>query len=376
MRVAIVHDYLNQRGGAERVVGTLHEMFPEAPIFTSVLDRTQLWPQLRSADIRVSWMQRLPGLTRHFKKYLLLYPLVFDRLDLSGFDLVLSSSSAFAKAVRPPPRGLHVCYCHTPARFLWSYDQYIEREEFGRITRRTLPWAIRTLRRWDQRTADRPHRYAANSTAVAERIQSIYGREATVVPPPVDVERFRSLSGARGDYFLIVSRLNAYKRIHLAVEAFNRLRLPLLIVGDGPHRAVLERMAGPTIRFLGQIDDRQVATLFADCRALIFPGEEDFGITLVEANAAGRPVVAYQGGGALDTVEPEVTGVFFREPSADGLAEAVLRATRISWDQGTIRRHASRFDVAAFRERMERLILPLGVPRSAFQPGVRAAVAR
>jgi glycosyltransferase involved in cell wall biosynthesis len=375
MRIALVHDYLNQRGGAERVLAVLHEMFPDAPIFTSVLDRSTLWPALRSADIRVSWMQRLPGIQRNFKRYLPLYPLVFERLDLSGFDLVLSSSSAFAKAVRAPRGGRHVCYCYTPARFLWSYDQYVEREEFGRFTRAALPWAIRLLRRWDLRTAARPSQFVAISTVVAERIRRIYGREAVIVPPPVDVERFRHLSGEPGNYYLIVSRLNAYKRLHLAVEAFNKLRLPLLIVGEGPHRPVLERRAGPTVRFLGQMNDIRVGKLLADCRALIFPGEEDFGITVLEANAAGRPVVAFRGGGALDTVDPDVTGVFFPEASADSLAEAVARSARISWDRGEIRRHASQFDVATFRDRMERLLRTVVPPFRAPMPG-RAGAAR
>jgi glycosyltransferase involved in cell wall biosynthesis len=356
MRVAIVHDYLNQRGGAERVVAELHEMFPDAPIFTSIVDHETLWLALRSADIRPSWMQRLPGLRRHFKKYLLLYPLVFERLDLSGYDLVLSSSSAFAKAVRPPRGGVHVCYCHTPARFLWSYEQYVEREELDRLTRAALPLAIRVLRRWDLSTVDRVHRYAANSSAVAERIRRIYGREATIVPPPVDVDRFRGLSGEPGDYYLIVSRLNAYKRIHLAVEAFNRLHLPLVIVGDGPHRPALERVAGPTVRFLGYVDDRQVSRLLAGCRALIFPGEEDFGIAVLEANAAGRPVVAYRGGGALDTVRPGLNGVLFDAPTADALGEGVERERTETWDREAIRRHAERYSPAHFRARIRSLI--------------------
>jgi glycosyltransferase involved in cell wall biosynthesis len=376
VRVAIVHDYLNQRGGAERVLGVLHGMFPEAPIFTSVLDRSTLWPQLRSADIRVSWMQRLPGLRRHFKKYFLLYPLVFERLDLAGFDLVLSSSSAFAKAVRAPRGGVHVCYCHTPARFIWNYEEYVEHEALGRVARSALPLAIRILRRWDLRTAHRPTAYVANSTVVAERIRRIYGRDATVVPPPVEIDRFRGLSGVPGDYYLIVSRLNAYKRIHLAVEAFNHLHLPLVIVGEGPHRPALERMAAPTVRFLGRVDDGELGKLLGGCRALILPGEEDFGIAVLEANAAGRPVVAYLGGGALDTVEPGVTGVFFSEPSTDSLADAVLRAARIPWDPDALRRHAAHFDVAAFRERMDNLLFPfMRAPRTGPTVG-RAASAR
>jgi glycosyltransferase involved in cell wall biosynthesis len=347
-------------------------MFPEAPIFTSILDRSTLWPELRSADIRVSWMQRLPGLERHFKKYLLLYPFVFERLDLSGFDLVVSSSSAFAKAVRAPRGGVHVCYCHTPARFLWDYDRYVEHEELGRIVRMALPLAIRVLRRWDLRTADRPTAYVANSSVVAERIRRTYGREATVVPPPVDVDRFRGLPGEPGDYYLIVSRLNPYKRIHLAIEAFNQLRLPLVVVGEGPHRPALERMAGPTVRFRGYVEDAELGRLLAGCRALVFPGEEDFGITPLEANACGRPVVAFRAGGALDTIEPGVTGVFFAKPTAESLIEAVEESGKIKWDPIVIRRHASRFDPAAFRNRMAHFVLP-SVPALRADPAVGPA---
>ncbi len=364
MRIAIVHDYLNQRGGAERVVAAFHEMFPEAPIFTSVLDRSALWPELRSADIRVSWMQRLPGLRRHFKKYLLLYPLVFERLDLSGYDLVLSSSSAYAKGTKAPRGGAHVCYCHTPARFIWNYEQYVAHEDLGLAVRTLLPFGIRFLRGWDLRTANRPTAYVANSRVVADRIGRFYKRNATVVPPPVDVARFRGVMAEPGDYYLVVSRLNAYKRIDLAVEAFNRLRLPLVIAGDGPRGPALRRMAGPTIRFLGHVDERELLTLMAGCRALIFPGEEDFGITVVEANAAGRPVVAYLGGGALDTVDPGVTGVFFSEPSPESLADAVLRSAQIPWDSSAIRQHASRFDGVAFRQRMDAVLAPF-MPRPA-----------
>jgi glycosyltransferase involved in cell wall biosynthesis len=331
-------------------------MFPEAPIFTSILDRSTLWPELRSADIRVSWMQRLPGLERHFKKYLLLYPLVFERLDLSGFDLVLSSSSAFAKATRAPRGGAHVSYCHTPARFIWDYARYVEHEELGRIVRMALPLAIRVLRRWDLRTADRPTAYVANSSVVAERIRRIYGREATIVPPPVDVDRFRGLSGEPGDYYLIVSRLNPYKRIHLAIEAFNQLRLPLVVVGEGPHRPALERMAGPTVRFRGYVEDGELGRLLAGCRALVFPGEEDFGITPLEANACGRPVVAFRAGGALDTLREGVTGLFFREPTASALAGAIELERRARWNRVEIRRHAEAYRPKRFRERLETAI--------------------
>ena len=358
MRVAIIHDYLNQRGGAEWVVAVLHEMFPEAPIFASIVDRETLSPELQAADIRPSWMQHLPGLRRHFKKYLLLYPSVFEGLDLSDYDLVISSSSAFAKAVNPPGGTLHLCYCHTPARFIWDYQRYVERERLGPLARAFLPLAIRLLKTWDLRTAGRPHAYVANSTVVAARIRQVYHREAVVIPPPVDLKRFQPLEG-REDFYLIVSRLNPYKRIHLAIEAFNRLRLPLVIVGDGPHRPVLERLAGPTIRFTGYLSDDEVAQLYARCQALVIPGEEDFGLAVLEANASGRPVIAYRAGGALDTVKPDLNGIFFDQPSAESLADAVIRARKMCWDSQRIREHAEGYGVERFKERMGEAIRAL-----------------
>jgi len=359
-RIAIVHDYLNQLGGAERVVAALHTIFPWAPIFTSIVDRQRLWPELRDADIRTSWMQRLPGLRKHFKKYLLLYPLVFERLDLRGFDVVISSSSAFARGTRRPPGGRHICYCHTPPRFLWDYPRYVEREEFGRATRTVLPAMVALLRVWDRRTAGRPDQYVANSTVVRDRIRRIYRREAIVVPPPVEVTRFRTASPE--GYYLIVSRLNPYKRIDLAVEAFDRLGLPLVVIGDGPARRSLEAMAGPTIRFLGHLPDSEVARYYAGCEAFVFPGEEDFGITVLEANASGRPVVAYRAGGVLDTVRDGVTGVLFDTPSAESLAEAVRRHRASRWESGVIRRHAESYGSDAFRERLMAVVDGEGAP--------------
>jgi glycosyltransferase involved in cell wall biosynthesis len=351
MRVAIVADYLNQRGGAEWVVAVLHTMFPEAPVFTPILDRTSLWPPLADADIRVSWMQRLPGLRRHFRKYFVLYPLAVEGFDLSAYDLVVSSSCAFGKGARAAAHALHVCYCHTPMRFAWDYEAYVAREGLGRATRRVLPPLIRLMRRWDLRTAGRPHAYAANSTTVAGRIRRHYGREATVIPPPVDVSRFAP--GQRlAPYYLIVSRLQAYKRIDVAVEAFTRLGLPLRIVGDGPDRAALERLAGPEVSFVGRVPDRQVTRMMAECQALVIPGLEDFGIAAIEANAAGRPVLAFAGGGALDTVIDGVTGLTFPEQNAEALGAAVERHRQVRWQPRAIRAHAEGFDVAVFRRRM------------------------
>jgi len=355
VKVAIVHDYLNQAGGAERVVGTLHTMFPEAPIFTTILDRGSLWEVLRDADIRTSWMQKLPLLKRHFKAYLLFYPGAIERFDLREFDLVISSSSAFGKAAITRKDAVHICYCHTPMRFVWDYERYMEREQYGSPVRAVLVPVLRRFRKWDVKTAVRPDCYVANSTVVADRIRRFYGRESIIVPPPVAVQRFTPVSEPE-DFYLIVSRLNPYKRADLVVKAFNDLGRPLVIIGDGPDRAVLQRMAKPNIRFLGRLPDPEVASYYARCRALIFPGDEDFGIVPLEANAAGRPVIAFQAGGALDTVVDGETGIFFRELTPESLGNAVLRAEATPWDSAAIRRHAEDFAEPHFRERFMRVV--------------------
>jgi glycosyltransferase involved in cell wall biosynthesis len=354
-RTAIVADYLNQRGGAEWVVAILHEMFPDAPIFTTIVDRDSLWPPLRQARIVPSWMQKLPGLRRHFKKYLPFYYLAIEGLDLTEFDLVISSSCAFGLGARVQAGGVHICYCHTPARFIWEYDRYMEKEAVHPVVRRVLRTVMAGARRWDRAIARRPHHYVANSTSVAHRIRRCYGRDAIVIPPPVDVDRFLPADGP-GEHYLVVSRLNAYKRIDLAIQAFNVLKRPLVVVGEGPHRRVLERLAGPHVRCLGWVPDREVGRLYRSCRALVMPGEEDFGIAVVEAGASGRPVVAYRGGGALDTIVEGVSGVFFSEPTIEALVDAVERLERQRWNPPAIRAHAEQFGVASFKARFQAFV--------------------
>jgi glycosyltransferase involved in cell wall biosynthesis len=355
VKIALVHDYLNQAGGAERVLGVLHRMFPDAPVYTTILDRDALWPALRDADIRTSWMQRLPGLRTHFKKYLPFYPAAIERFDLHEYDLVISSSSAFAKGARVRPGAVHVCYCHTPMRFVWDFDRYVAREGFAYGTRLALAPVIRRLREWDLATKDRPDLYIANSSAVQDRIRRTYGRESEIAFPPVDTEQYY-LGDAAGDYYLIVSRLNGYKRIDLAVEAFNALGLPLLVIGDGPQRSRLEAMARSNIRFGGRMDDAEVAAHYAACRGLVFPGEEDFGIAPIEAALSGRPVIAYRAGGVLDTVRDGRTGVFFEQADPVALADAVRRCEGIQWDAATLRRHGEQFSEACFRARILALL--------------------
>jgi glycosyltransferase involved in cell wall biosynthesis len=266
-------------------------------------------------------MQRLPGVARHHQAYLLAYPFAFERLNLAGHDLVISSSSAWAKAVCPPPGVPHLCYCHAPMRFAWNLPGYIQGEPIHPLARVILPPVMAALRRWDVRTAKRVTRFIANSSAVADRIQRCYGRDSVVIHPPVATDRFQPASDTE-DWFLVVQRLVPYKRLDLVIEAFNALRLPLRIVGDGRARADLERLAGPTITFTGRLSDVELAHAFARCRAYIVPGEEDFAIAPVEAQAAGRPVIALAAGGVLDTVVEGQTGLFFHEQTPAALIEA------------------------------------------------------
>lgn len=356
MRVALIHDYLNQYGGAERVLEVLHELFPDAPVYTSIYDAEAMPASYRLWDIRTSWMQGLPGWRRFFRHYMPLYPSAFEGFDLSQYDLIVSSSSAFAKGIIPPPHARHVCYCHTPMRFAWRTDAYVERENIGGVLRGLLSVLLTYVRMWDVTSSKRVDLFIANSQEVAGRIRRVYGRDAVVVPPPVDLPAFRN--APPGDFYLAGGRLIPYKRLDLAIQAFNALKLPLVIFGDGRDRAALAALAGPTIRFTGRISEQEREDLFAHCRGFVFPGEEDFGITPLEAMAAGRPVVAYAAGGALDTVVDGVTGRFFHTPDAAALAAAVARTHTESYDAQAIRRHAEQFSREQFLKRMRACIEP------------------
>ena len=350
-RVALVHDYLNQYGGAERVLEQLHALFPDAPVYTSMYEPAAMPPAYREWDIRTSFMQRLPLVTRRHQVYLMAYPLAFESFDFSAYDLVISNSSAFCKGVVTGPDTLHICYCLTPMRFAWRYRDYIERERLGSLARAALPPFIHYLRLWDATSAARVDRYVAISTTVAARIRKYYGRHADVIYPPVDTSRF-SAGGSPGDYYLTVARLVPYRRIDLVVDAFSQLGLPVKIVGDGRDRARLEARAAPNVQFLGRATDEELVQLYAGCRAYLFPGEEDFGIAPVEAQAAGRPVIAYAAAGALDTVVDGETGVLFHEQTPEALAEAVRRLEASSFDSRRIRSHAERFSTDVFREQL------------------------
>jgi glycosyltransferase involved in cell wall biosynthesis len=296
-------------------------------------------------------MQYLPGLRRHFRHYFLFYPLAVESIDLSEYDLIVSSCFGYAKGIRKRKDAIHVCYCHTPMRWVWRYEDYSERAGFGGLSRRLLPMLLAVLKRWDLRAARRPDYFIANSQTVAKRIKDFYGRDSIVIPPPIDISRFQP-DTVQEDYYLVLSRLVPYKRIDLAVAACTKLNRQLLVVGDGPDRARLEKIAGPSVRFLGRQSDEAVARFAARCRALLFPGEEDFGMTPLEVNAAGRPVIAFRAGGALETVIEGRTGIFFDKPNAGSLAQAIQEFEHYKWSTQELRAHASKFDRAVFANRL------------------------
>lgn len=357
VRLALVHDWLNQMGGAENVLEEMVDLFPAAPIYTSIYDPAKMPDAYRGWDIRTSFMQRLPGYSDHYQAYLPVYPVAFSRTDLSGYDLVLSNKSGFCHGVRTHNgnrQAVHVCYCLTPTRFLWLYEQYREREQIGGIVNAGLQPLLALLRRWDWAAAQRVDHFIAISTAVQERIRAIYGRESVVIHPPVDTQRYTpDPSVAVGDYYLIVSRLIPYKRIDLAVAAFRHLpQEKLIVVGDGRDRVALQATAGPNVTFVGRQSQEKLLELMRGCRAFIFPGLEDFGIAPVEALAAGRPVIAYAGGGALDTVLPGVTGEHFSEQSVESLLGALGKFAPSVYDPTACRQQAERFGRDVFRGKL------------------------
>ena len=348
MKLALVHDWLNQIGGAEDVLDHLVRFYPGAPVYTSIYAPELMPAHYQNWDIRSTWMDRLPGIHRAHQRYLPLYPLAWARTDLSEYDVVLSNKSGFCHGVRAGPQTLHVCYCLAPTRYIWNLDAYLAREDFGAPVRLAARLVARLYRRWDYAAAQRVTHLIAISTEIQERIRRYYHRESTLIYPPVEAAGRFAPAQQVDDYYLVLSRLIPYKRIDLAVQACTRLGLPLLVAGKGRDRARLESLAGPTVQFLGFVPDDDLPDLFARCKAFIFPGLEDFGIVPVQAQAAGRPVIAFKGGGALDTVIPGRTGEFFAEPTAEALMAALRSFDASRYDPAAIRAHALRFDSAVF----------------------------
>ncbi len=346
-RLLLAHDWLNQDGGAEVVLDQLMALFPQAPVYTSLWDRQRLG-RLAGRDIRPGWMDRLPGIHRHHQRYLPLYPLDWGSRRLPPADLLLSNKSGFCHGARAPG-AVHVCYCLTPTRYVWEPEDYLEHEPVGAAARLALTLLLPALRRWDRRAAQGVDHFLAISSLVQERIRRYYGRESRLLYPPTDLSRFAGPPPPLGEHYLVLARLAPYKRIDLAVRAFTQLGRPLLVVGDGRDRARLEGLAGPTVRFTGRLPQDEVDRLLGSCRALIWPGVEDFGLVPVEAMAAGRPVIARRAGGVLDTVVAGETGLFFDEAEPAALAAAVRAADAVDWQPERIRAQAARFGVEPFR---------------------------
>jgi len=336
MRVALVHDYLMQgMRGAERVLAVFHELYPQAPVYTLLYDAEKMDPATADWDIRTSFLQKIPAARRLHRKLFALMPLAVERLGLRN--------------VRTSPDALHICYCHSPARFLWHWtDEYVRGLPGGPLVHAAVKALLPALRQWDKYGTRRVTKFVANSTIVQQRIRRYFGREATVIHPPVDTERFQP-AGEQEDYFLIVSSLNPYKRIDLAIAAFNQLGLPLMIIGQGPEYERLKRLAGPTVKLLGWRNDEEVSYLMARCRAFVMPQEEDFGIAPLEAQSCGRPVIAYGAGGALDSIVDGETGLLFRPQTPRSLSEVVRRFEQMDFAAQACRRNALRFGVQRFK---------------------------
>lgn len=357
LKTALVHHWLVTMRGGERVLEALAELFPRADIFTLVCDRAQMEPVFPRHRIRTSFLQHLPRAARWYRHYLPLFPLAAERLDLSGYQLVITSDAATLKGVRTDPGAMHICYCHTPMRYVWSgYETYCRAA--GLLGRLALRAIASRLRRWDYQAAQGVTHFVANSQNVAERIRRFYGRESTVIYPPVDTEGFvpAPSAGRSEGFFLVVSQLVPYKRVELAVEAFNRRGASLWVIGDGSERHKLQRRARSNIRFLGSQPAEVLRQAMQRCRALVFPGEEDFGIVMAEAQACGKPVIAFARGGANEIVTDGVTGILFEEQTIESLLDGLDRCEESRFDPAAIRASALRFTRSRFLRGFSRFL--------------------
>lgn len=350
MRVAIVHDYLNQYGGAERVLEALHELFLEAPVFTIVYDKKAL-PQYAHWDIRPSFVQKIPCALQGYRNFIFLFPKAVSSFRLKGFDLVISNTHAWGKGISLNGRACHICYCLTPMRYIWDLHQdYLRHEYINPLARYILPFWARKARKWDVKTSSNVTHYIAISKTVARRIKDYYQRDSAVIYPPCNTDFFKpGNSLIDGGYYLTVSRLKAYKRIDILIDAFNKLNLPLKIVGDGPELGRLKLKANKNIEFLGWVSDEELLYYYQNCKAFVFAGYEDFGLTMVEAQACGKPVIAYNKGGAQEIIIEGRTGMFFSEQTPEALIQAINRFQNIRFDNNYIRETSLRFSKERFK---------------------------
>lgn len=353
MKIAIVHDWLTNMGGAEQVVINFKKIYKEAPIYTTLYNPGNLDKELQNIDVRTSFLQKKKMIENH-KKYFPLMPLAFENFNLNEYDIVLSSSSSCAKGIITKPGSIHVCYCHTPMRYAWELrDDYTK--GMGKLKRRLIKILLHYMRIWDLASASRVDYFIANSTEVQKRIKKHYKRDSIVISPPVRCDLF-NISETDGDYYFVISRLVGYKRFDLAVQACSELGKKLVVIGNGPEKERLEKLANENVTFLGRQPDEVVKKYMSECKALLFPGEEDFGIVPVEAQACGRPVIAYGKGGVLDTVIDGKTGVYFKEQTVESLKEAIIEFEKMNFDKNEIRKHALEFDEKVFQSKIKEYI--------------------
>lgn len=352
MRIALVHDYLVQYGGAERVLECFTELFPYAPIYTLIYDKNLMHGKFQDKEIITSFLQKVPFSRKRHRIFPPLMPMAIEQFDFSQYDIVLSDSSSYAKGIITGPKTLHICYMHTPMRYAWDDCQkYTSDFYFPKFIKRVIPFAMNFIRVWDRASSNRPDRLIAISNFVARRIKKYYKRESLVITPPVNIQSFYSCA-KKGNYYLMVGRFMTYKRFDIAIQAFNILGWPLKIIGRGPEMKKLKKIAHENIEFLGRISDEELAKYYAECKAFVFPQEEDFGIVAIEAMASGRPVIAYRGGYIPEHIEDGKTGIFFDEQTTESLMEAIKKAEKIEFDSEYIRSMSLKFDREIFKAKI------------------------
>ena len=355
-KIALVHDYLVQCGGAERVLECFSELFPYAPIYTLVYDKEAMHGLFEGKDIRTSFLQKIPFASKQHRLFPPLMPSAIEQFDFSKYDIVLSDSASFAKGIITGPETLHICYMHTPMRYAWDDCQkYTADFGFPGIVKKIVPYLMNYIRVWDKLSSDRVDKFIANSNFVAKRIKKYYSKDSDVINPPVSVNNF-SVSEKQEDYFLMVGRLIAYKRHDIAIKAFNELGLPLKIIGRGPEMKRLQKIAGPNIEFLGRVPDEELPRYYSECKAFVFPQEEDFGIVAIEAFASGRPVIAFRGGDIPEHMEEEKMGVFFDKQSPEEIIKAVEKFKNTDFDKNYIRSKSLGFDKELFKGKIREYI--------------------
>ncbi len=357
LRIALVHDHLAQDGGAEKVLKAFTEIFPKATIYTLLYEKDNV-KNFSGHRIETSIIQRLPGGVKYYQWYMPFMPIAVEFFDLTKYDLVLSDASAFAKGVITPTDTLHICYCHTPTRYLWDYThQYINELKYNKYFKKIISLVLSRIRVWDRAAADRVDVFIANSKTVQKRIKKYYRRDSTVIYPPVEVDKFY-ISKKQDDYFLIGGRLSPYKRVDIVIEAFKKLGLKLKIFGDGVDMKRLREIAGNSknIEFLGRVTDKEKQDLYSRCLAFLNPQDEDFGITAVEAMASGRPVIAFRRGGATETVIEGISGVFFDKQSPEDIIDVVSGFDVSKFNPSLIRNHSKNFSLDRFKEKIKEFI--------------------